>query len=73
MQSYRLAILMLAEFALGGSAARAGDLSVLYTFMGTADGGMPHAALISAGGTLYGTTLKGRRLRLCVHASTIGR
>ncbi len=41
-------------YSMDGSA-----FSVLYTFTGGNDGGMPTAALVLSGGVLYGTTLSG--------------
>jgi uncharacterized repeat protein (TIGR03803 family) len=62
MRNRYVIALMLAGVApttVGGTAARAEDFSVLYSFMGTPDGELPDAALINVGGTLYGTTLRG--------------
>jgi uncharacterized repeat protein (TIGR03803 family) len=62
VQTHRLGVLMLAALApitLGGSAAWAENLSMLYSFKGTPDGGYPEATLLNVGGTLYGTTVEG--------------
>jgi uncharacterized repeat protein (TIGR03803 family) len=62
MRIRRLSALMLAGLApvvLAAAVARAASESVVYSFNGGTDGGVPLASLINVGGTLYGTTMQG--------------